>query len=55
MDSEELVAFLKENLRLDVNVSSCYNGGMDDGPMYNEHTTIALILDGEIISEVTVS
>jgi hypothetical protein len=45
--------YIKDNLRLDIRTDSIYNGGMDGGSCYTEHHTIQLILDGEIISEVS--
>lgn len=50
MDRDELIAFLRENLRITVETDSVYNGGMGDGPMHDETKTIQLWLDGEIIS-----
>ena len=51
---EQIKEYLKDNLRLDVKTESVYNGGMD-GPMYNNYHCIHLILDDEVISEVTLS
>jgi len=45
--------YIKDNLRLDIRTDSIYNGGMDGGSCYTDHHTIQLILDGEIISEVS--
>ena len=47
--------YIKANLRLGVKTDSVYNGGMDGGPMYNNYHTVQLVLDGEVISEVTLS
>lgn len=47
--------YLKANLRLNVKTDSVYNGGMDGGQMYNNYHTVQLVLDGEVISEVTLS
>jgi len=52
MSKEELIAFLRENLRLDVNTTSEYTGGMD-GPLYVNRHFVQLVLDGEVISEVS--
>ena len=52
---EQIKEYLKDNLRLDVKTDSVYNGGMNEGPMYNNYHSIQLILDDEVISEVTLS
>ena len=44
--------YIKDNLRLEVRTDSIYNGG-SDGHMYTDCHSIQLILDGEIISEVS--
>jgi hypothetical protein len=55
-DFEQMIAYLKENLRLNIRTSSEYTGGMcDSGNLYEDVHTVQLILDGEIISEVTLS
>ena len=53
MSHEELIDFLRENLRLDIETTSEYNGGMNDGPMYTQRHSIQLTLDGEVISSVS--
>lgn len=53
MDKDELIEFLRQNLRLDVETSSEYCGGMDGGRAYRDHTTLRLVLDGEVISETS--
>ena len=51
MNTDELIAFLRENLSIQTKTDSVYNGGMGDGSMYSDSTTIRLILCGEVISE----
>lgn len=54
MERDELIALLREKLRIEVQSSSEYNGGMDGtGEMYSRVSTIQLILDDEVISEAT--
>lgn len=54
MDRDELVAFLRANLTLGVKTTSDYVGDMHGGDsLYQDHHTLTLILDGEIISEVS--
>lgn len=45
--------YIRDNLRLDVKTQSVYNGGMDGGQMYTDHHCVQLILDDEVISEVS--
>jgi len=52
MSQEELIAFLRENLRLDVKTTSEYTGGMD-GPLYVDRHTVQLTLGDEVLSEVS--
>jgi hypothetical protein len=49
---EQIRQYIRDNLRLDVKTESVYNGGMD-GPMYNDRHSVQLILDDEVISEVS--
>jgi hypothetical protein len=49
---EMIQQYLRDNLRLDVRTDSVYNGGMD-GPMYTDRHSVQLILDNEVISEVS--
>lgn len=53
MSKDELIAYLRENLRIEIETESSYTGGMDGGPMYQNYTVIRLVLEGETISEVT--
>ena len=53
MTRDELMEILRESLVLDVKTDSVYTGGMDS-PLYRESKTVALILDGEVISEVSI-
>jgi hypothetical protein len=50
---EMIRQYIKDNLSLDVRTDSIHNGGMNSGSCYTEHHTIQLVLDGEIISEVS--
>jgi len=49
----DIKEFLKTHLSLEVKTESNYNGGMNDGPMYTDSHTVLLLLDGEVISEVS--
>lgn len=51
MNRDELMDFLRANLRIKVETESRYTGGMDGGPAYEDCHTIQLLLDGEVISE----
>lgn len=53
MLNEQIAEYLRENLRLEVETTSEYNGGMNDGPMYTQRHTVQLILEGEVISEAS--
>ena len=50
---EKIAEYLRDNLRLEVETISNYNGGMSDGPMYTDSHSIKLVLNGEVISEVS--
>jgi hypothetical protein len=51
MSKEEIIQMLKENLRIEVETTSEYNGGMgNDGSMYSDSKTIKLVLFDEVIS-----
>lgn len=52
---EMIREYLRDNLRLDVCTDSVYNGGMNEGPMYTNYHSIKLVLDNEVISEVSLS
>ena len=45
--------YIKNNLRLEVRTDYIYKGGTRDSPMYNDCHSIQLILDGEVISDVS--
>lgn len=51
MDRDELIEFLRENLRIEVETTSNYTGGMDGGDLYRNISTIQIVLCGEVISE----
>jgi len=51
--SDLIRQYIKDNLRLEARTDSIYNGGMGDGLMYNNRYSIQLILDDEVISEVS--
>lgn len=54
MSREELIEFLRENLRIEVQTTNEYTGGMDGtGSLYSRVSTIQLVLDGEVISDVS--
>ena len=50
---EMISQYIKDNLRLDIRTDSFYNGGMDGGDCYTVYHTVQLVLDDEIISEVS--
>ena len=50
MSKEELIEFLRENLRIEIDSTREYTGSMD-GPLYETRLTFRLVLDGETISE----
>ena len=50
--TDELKAFLRDNLRIEVAIESAYQGSMSDGPLYKDSHKLQLILCGETISEV---
>ncbi len=50
MSNEELIAFLRENLRIELYSRDDYTGGMD-GPLYVRRMVVRLVLDGTVISE----
>jgi len=52
-EREALIEFLRENLRIEVQTTSEYTGGMGDGPLYSDCHTVQLLLDGEVISEAS--
>jgi hypothetical protein len=45
--------YIRDNLRLDVRTDSVYNGGYQGSSMYTDYHSVQLILDNEIISEVS--
>lgn len=53
MNIEELKAFLRGHLRIEVKTTSEYMGSMQDGPLYKDFHTLQLMLDDEVISEVS--
>jgi len=52
MTKDELIEFLRQYLRVEVDSTSVYTGSCD-GPMYEKRMVVRLVLDGETISEVT--
>jgi hypothetical protein len=53
-EMQEMVRqYIKVNLRLGARTDSIYNGGIGNGPVYNDCHSIQLILDGEVIDEVS--
>lgn len=54
MDRDDLIAFLKESLRIEVETTSEYTGDMDgSGRLYSDSHTINLVLDGDVISSIS--
>ena len=53
MSEEEILEILRTRLSLDVITKNEYNGGMSNGPMYTDRHTLRLMLDNEVISEVS--
>ena len=51
--SDLIRQYIKDNLRLEVRTDYIYKGVNKDGDMYNDCNSIQLILDGEVISEVS--
>jgi hypothetical protein len=51
MTEDELIAFLRNNLSIEVKTESSYSGGLDGGPLYSDHSTVQLVLCGNVISE----
>lgn len=51
--TEEQKEWLKDNLSIEVFTGSSYNGGMSDGSMYSDYTSVQLRLEGETISEIS--
>lgn len=53
MDGAELKEYLLKNLRLEVKTTSEYVGDMTDGPLYKDCHTLRLLIDGEVIDEIS--
>lgn len=54
MSREEIINLLRESMRLEVEITSEYTGGMDgSGNLYRDSHTINLTLDGEIVSSIS--
>lgn len=56
MDEElkaELIHFLKQSLTLDVETESNYTGGINGQDLYKESHTLKLMIDGDVISTVS--
>lgn len=47
----DVIALLRENLRIEVETNSEYTGGLDGGPLYRDSHVVKLTFDGETISE----
>lgn len=52
---EHVKKYLKDNLQLNHKESSSYTGGLDGGDMYTTYNVVELVLDGEVISEISFS
>lgn len=48
---EEARQLIRDELRIDVQTTSEYTGGMDDGPLYRDSHKIVLTMGDEVISE----
>lgn len=54
VDMQQVVEFLRANLRIEVVTERSYTGDMDgSGSLYSDSHTIKLVLDGEVISETS--
>ena len=51
MSEEEVIQMLRERLSIRIKTSSSYTGGMDGRPLYENYSTVQLLLDDEVISE----
>ncbi|MNF63543.1 hypothetical protein D3C85_474640 [compost metagenome] len=49
---EAILELIANSLEVDLKTTSNYTGGFDGRPLYEDHHTIQLKLDGEVISEV---
>ena len=55
MTKQELIDFLKQELRIDVKTNSQYIGDMHGGEsLYQDSHEISLILDDEVISSISI-
>lgn len=53
MSEDQLIAFLRENLRVEMETRQSYNGGMNDGRMYDDYIVVSLWIGDEKISEAS--
>ena len=53
IDQQQVMELLRDKLRIEVKTTSEYMGSMTDGPLYKDCHTLTLMLDGEVISEVS--
>jgi len=51
---QQVIEYLRENLRIEHKTESNYTGGMDgSGSLYSYSHTIELVLDGDVISSIS--
>ena len=54
VDMQQVIEYLRENLRIEHKTESNYTGGMDgSGSLYSDSHTIELVLDGDVISSIS--
>ena len=53
IDQQQVMELLRDSLRIEVKTTSEYTGGMNGGSLYTNCLTVQLLLDGEVISEVS--
>lgn len=54
MGRDELIEFLRDSLRIEVETTREYTGDMDgSGSLYSNSHTVRLILNNEVISEAS--
>lgn len=54
VDIQQVIEYLRENPRIEHKTESNYTGGMDgSGRLYRDNHTIELVLDGDVISSIS--
>lgn len=51
MERDEIIELVRQSLRIKVETTREYTGGMDGESLYRDQHTIQLIFDNEVISE----